>query len=345
VRVLRLIALLALWLSSRAARAQQEFIVADFAPGYYGRIRIEQPAEVFSPGWVAIYDKKTDRQILKVESEELALGLSEADSTATARPLPYREQSLIISQDFNFDGRPDLAIQDGQNSCYHGPSFQVFLATATGFRPDSAFTRLAQEYCGLFQVDAKSRKLSVSTKSGCCWHEYSEFVVRNGAPFLVKRVEDDLMGFPFGTSTEQTWNGQRMVTKTSRYLAADEGNTRTVCSFRLAENGKTVVLFTTDNVQLYYALLRKDETLEFAYPAASAEEPKPFVLRKSAAGISLRFSNGAAQYEIREAADGRMTVMARAGGKTLNLTGVARGRKGSLRPLLTAKLANVTGQP
>ncbi|OON67243.1 XAC2610-related protein [Hymenobacter sp. CRA2] len=336
---------LPLLFSALTAHAQEEFTVNDFSPSYYGKIHIEQPTEVFSPGWVAIYDKKTRKQVIKVESEELAVELHEGQPKSNVKQLPYGEQSVIISEDFNFDGRKDLAIEDGQNSCYHGPSFQVYLATATGFQLSEAFTRLAQEYCGMFQIDAKAKKLSVSTKSGCCWHEYSEFVVRAGAPFLVKRVEEDLMQFPFGINTEETWDGRRMVKKTTRFLATEGGNTQEVCSFPLVENGKTVVLLTTDNTQLYYVLLRKDETLEFVYPTDGTEEPQPFTLRKSAAGLSLRFSNGAAQYEIREAADGHMTVTARAGTKTLNLTAAAKGKKGSLQPLLTAKLENVTVQP
>jgi hypothetical protein len=51
------------------------------------------------------------------------------------------------------------------------------------------------------------------------------------------------------------------------------------------------------------------------------------------------------QHEIRETAAGKLTVTAQAGGKTLNLTGAATGRKGSLKPLLTTKLENLKVQP
>lgn len=325
-----------------AGRAQQQYTVDDFSPLYYAKIHVAQPQEVFSPGWIRIYDKKTGRELLKVESEELAVTLHEGQPKSNVQQLPYGEQSVIISEDFNFDGRPDLAIEDGQNSCYHGPSYQVFLATATGFRADSAFTRLAQEYCGMFRVDAERKRLSTMTKSGCCWHEYAEFAVRQNAPFLVRRTEESAEQFPFLTTTEETWNGKKLVRTVARRLALDE-DVHIICAFRTAENGKRVLLFSFGEA-LYYALLRPDETVEFSYPTPRTEEEQPFTLRKAGTGLSLHFENGPARYEIREAA-GKLTLTAQAGAKTLTLTSAATGRKGSLRPLLTTKLVNLAVQP
>lgn len=327
-----------------AARAQQEFRVDDFSPLYYAKIHLAQPQEVFSSGWISIHDRKTDRQLLKVTSEELAVELHEGQPKSNVQQLPYGEQSVIISADFNFDGRLDLAIEDGQNSCYHGPSYQVFLGTAAGLRPDSAFTRLAQEYCGMFRVDAKRRRLSTMTKSGCCWHEFSEFEVRQNAPFLVRRVEESAENYPFLTITEETWNGKKLVGTVKRRLALDDADVQLLCAFRLAENGKRVLLFSFNDA-LSYALLRPDETVEFSYPTPQAEAQPAFTLRQVGADLSLRFQNGTARYEIRETAAGQQTVTAQAGGKTLNLTGTAAGRKGSLKPLLTTKLENLAVQP
>lgn len=47
-------------------------------------------------------------------------------------------------EDFNFDGNKDFAIMDGQNSCYHGPSYRIYLAADKGFSFNEAFTRLAR---------------------------------------------------------------------------------------------------------------------------------------------------------------------------------------------------------
>jgi hypothetical protein len=66
-------ALLFLILTAAAvpAFAQKTFEVQDFSKDYFGKVYLETPSEVFSKGWVAIYDKKTKRQLIKVNSEEL----------------------------------------------------------------------------------------------------------------------------------------------------------------------------------------------------------------------------------------------------------------------------------
>jgi len=46
--------------------------------------------------------------------------------------------ALLIYEDFDFDGRRELAIMDGQNSCYHGPSFRIFLRRGRGFEESTS---------------------------------------------------------------------------------------------------------------------------------------------------------------------------------------------------------------
>ena len=304
---------IALWLGAAApAMAQQTYRVENFSPAYFGRIYIADTSSVFSPGWIAIYSRKTHRQVLRVESEELALNLHNGTALANIQELPYGEQSLIISKDFNFDGRPDLALQDGQNSCYHGPSFQVYLATATGFVHSAAFTRLAQEYCGLFQVDAKARRLRTMTKSGCCWHEYAEYTVRNNAPFQVHRVEEDMMQYPFGTTTEETWNGQRTVTRRSQIVDLTADNVRVLGTAPLLETQKRAVLLVTDSTTLHYVLLRPDNTVEFHYPGPGTDDA-PFELVDTPAGTTLQFTNRGAVYQFRETAAAPLVLEVQSG--------------------------------
>jgi hypothetical protein len=42
-------------------------------------------SEVFSKGWVAIYERKTNKQIIKVISEELALSLHDGKAFANIK--------------------------------------------------------------------------------------------------------------------------------------------------------------------------------------------------------------------------------------------------------------------
>lgn len=339
-RWLPALTLLLLVASPRRALAQQEYAVEDFSPTYAGKIYIADTAAVFSPGWVAIFSKQTQQQVLKVESEELALERHGGKALANVKQLPYGEQSLVISEDFNFDGRQDLAIEDGQNSCYHGPSFQIFLATATGFESSAAFTELAQDNCGMFQVDAKARRLNTMTKSGCCWHGFSEYVVKNNAPFEVKRLEDDLMHFPLRVQTESAWNGTRMVVHVTKSVDFDDNDATVLCSFRLAAHGQRAVLFTTEDV-LYCALSRQDNSLVRLFPDPMRNGPRQFTVRTAGAAHRLRFATGGAVYTVQQAADGRMSIRVQAGSKTRMLAGQSGSRTGSLRPLLFLKLENV----
>lgn len=332
--------LLVFLLSSLAARAQQQYTVADFSPLYVAKIYVAQPQDVFSPGWIAIHDKQSGRELLKVEAEKLGLRRG-GQPWPTTPQLAYAEQNIIISQDFNFDGRPDLAVEDGQNRSCRAPSYRVFLATAAGLRADSAFTRLTRRYCGMFYADAQNKRLvAMNSRGRGNWRERAEFVVRDNAPVLVKRVAEDFRAFPFAIDTIDTWNGQELTRKVDCYLAQE--HQWVVCSFPLVENSKRIVLLVAEK-RLYYALLRKDDTVELGYPTP-ADEAATFALRKLLGGLSLQFQRGANQYEIRETAAGTLTVTAQAGAKTRTLT-AATGKKGVLRPLLTAKLANLTVHP
>src|SRR5690348_15263881 len=82
--------------------AQTVFTVNGFSKDYYGKISISDTAKVSGKGWIAIYDKKTNRQIIKVVSDDLALSLHDGKAIANIKSLPYGEQSLIMYDDFNF---------------------------------------------------------------------------------------------------------------------------------------------------------------------------------------------------------------------------------------------------
>src|SRR5699024_635743 len=148
----------------------------------------------FSGGWVAVYDKKSGQQLLKIASEDLPADFVDDEVEANVHERPYGKQNVLIYEDFNFDGQKDLAISDGNHSCYGGPSYQIYLADAGGFSFSKSFTKLAQDYCGLFAVNEEDHTLSTMTKSGCCWHQYSVFSIKDNAPYLIKRKEIDARG-------------------------------------------------------------------------------------------------------------------------------------------------------
>lgn len=74
-------------------------------------------------------------RVLEINSDEFIYELDENFHVKTnVIELPYREQSILIHEDFNFDGIKDLATMDGQFSCYHGASFQIYLETKNGLK-------------------------------------------------------------------------------------------------------------------------------------------------------------------------------------------------------------------
>ncbi len=80
-------------LISKLVFSQKTFIVDNFSNSYYGKIFIADAKEVFSKGWVAIYDKKTKKELIKVKADELTYELHDRKVLANIKELPYGEQS------------------------------------------------------------------------------------------------------------------------------------------------------------------------------------------------------------------------------------------------------------
>jgi hypothetical protein len=318
--------------------AQTTFTVDNFSKDYYGEIFISDTSEVFSKGWIAIYGRKSKEQIINVNSEELALNLHDGKALVNIKELPYGEQSLIMYDDYNFDGVKDFAIEDGQNSCYHGPSFQIYLASNHGFVLSEDFTRLAQEYCGMFNVNFSEKRISTMTKSGCCWHQFSEFIVENNKPKAIKIIEDDQTDFPFDKYSEEIWNGKKMDKTSKRTIDLDEEGIKIVLSFKVDKNEKQIVLFNINNRTLNYALIGKDGSVEFSYPIESVYKNPDFKFDTKINTIT--FQNKDAIYKIYSDTNS-IGIEINLNSKMYNWTGNINTKKGDLKDLITAKLDNV----
>ena len=306
----------------------------DISDKYYGMVYVESPDEVFSPGWITINSVKTGKQLIRVESEELAVDYNDnGDVKINVKQLPYGEQSVIIYEDFNFDGIKDFAIEDGQNSCYHGPSFQIYLADGKGgFIHNSDFTDLAQSYCGMFNVDPENKRIYTMTKSGCCWHQFNEFEVVKNKPIALKIREEGFVtnGCFVETSISEKVNGI-MDTKVSYMLSED---TEEVFSFKIAKNGKKVLLFRCGE-DLRYTFLTAEDGIEFAYPAISDignNETYDFELRRNSLKPemeTLDFTNKGAKYHIYNEID-KVGIRVTVKGKIYDMKGDLTTRKGSI---------------
>lgn len=338
-KLMKTIATISLTILTTLTFAQKIFTVDNFAKEYYGKIQISDTSEVFSKGWIAIYERKTNNQIIKVMSDELALTLHDGKAFANIKSLPYGEQSLIMYDDFNFDGKKDFAICDGQNSSYHLPSFRIYLASEKGFLYSNEFTTLSQEYTGMFNIDAKAKRIYTMAKSGCCLHEFSEFMVVNNKPKAVKIVTDK-QDLPFNTTTEETWNGKKMVKKSIRTIDTDQEGIEVILSFNIPRNNKQVILYNINDRMLYYALVRKDSTVEFSYPIEAVYNSPDFQFDSTANKLSVTFRNKTATYNVYEQQN-EIGITIKQEGKTSNWVGDIDTRKGSLDRLRKVKLDNV----
>jgi hypothetical protein len=87
--------------------------------------------------------------------------------------LLYKKQGTVLFSDYNFDGVPDLALQNGTESGTGRVSYNIYLysPSAKKFVFNRKFSDLAgAPYFGIFSVDRKKKVLRTDQKSGCCMH-------------------------------------------------------------------------------------------------------------------------------------------------------------------------------
>ena len=250
---------------------------------------------------VQIYDKKTSKLILNVKTE-----ISE---------------SSIIYDDFNFDGKKDLAIYDGRNSCYGGPSYQVYLQKSRlKFQHNESLTRLAQEYCGFFTIDKKKKQLRTMTKSGAAWHQYNTYVIKNNVAKCIVSIEESFEGdkvhykkIIYDTNNKKT---------VSDYDELYTEDLKPIFSFKLDKKKKWIYLFSSahDEKKLVYAFVDKTNRIELMID-------KGFKTNFKEQEAELLFTNGATKYKIYEVIrNGKITAV----GVEVNIKGTVHDLKGTV---------------
>lgn len=130
-------------------------------------------------------------QHLPLNSVFLELG-STGKATTNLVEMYGENNSGLVIDDINFDGHDDIALRAGNEGAYGGPSYDVYLyqPASKRFRLNDALTQLGSENLGLFSVDPKRKTLTTFTKSGCCWHQSSEWKIENNQPVLIEEITD-----------------------------------------------------------------------------------------------------------------------------------------------------------
>jgi hypothetical protein len=188
--------LLTILLFSTCVAAQSKFEVKNASKLYDVRIEVEKCENQICEGKVAytLFKKNSNHpfQIVRLDDTSFMLGDNDKPSVNATRL--YDEQSAVSFADYNFDGVDDLALCDGQNGGYGMPSYQIYLFSgrANKFVHSEPFTELSQEgRLGMFEADAKRKRLRTLSKSGCCLHTTEEFTVVNNRPKKVLEIVED----------------------------------------------------------------------------------------------------------------------------------------------------------
>ncbi|WP_062788400.1 XAC2610-related protein [Aquitalea pelogenes] len=174
------------------------------------------------PAIINIIDQRSQQRIqqLRLDNVYMARGDNGKPLVNTARL--YDLQGVINAADFDFDGHADFAVQNGNDGPYGGPTYRVYLydTARQQFVLNDELSTLTEENLGLFQVDAKRKRLRTFAKSGCCYHETTDyqFDARHHLQVVERLIEDaqDPEGKQVRVTRETLVNG-RWKTSTRRY--------------------------------------------------------------------------------------------------------------------------------
>lgn len=331
--------LLALPLLSYPALAKT-YQIQDFSDDYHAVIKTTETGNNDSNSVIDIIDAKT-KQTLISQPANLDIGYELENSqgnqlgekiSANIISTPYGEHSVLIYDDFNFDGQKDIAMQDGRNGCYGGPSYQVYLKKDNTFVHSDSFTELAQGYCGFFGIDKDTQTLHTMTKSGAAWHENSVFKVIDNKPVVVHILETQFTSNDLVSITESTRvNGKMRIDNYKVLPPYDAQDDKSMFPFIYrfdVENGKKMVLSSTYKngaEQLYYAFTDKNDKVELYYDGKFVYDPSK---------KTLSFTNKPVVYQINERG-----IRVRLPDKTVLLKAQPKSKQGGLDNL--AQFENV----
>lgn len=186
--------LLFLLMLGSTVSAQKTFELKDASKYFDIKIVVESCEDGFCGGKASFsfYKKGRTAPYQVIEMDDTQIQLDENGNAQANVSMLYDNQSAVNVGDFNFDGMEDVAICDGANGSYGGPSYQVYLSSRSvgKFVFSRAFSDLGS-HLGMFEVDKEKKVLRIFDKSGCCWHVTEEYSVVKGRPVKIFIEEED----------------------------------------------------------------------------------------------------------------------------------------------------------
>ncbi|MGM8884814.1 XAC2610-related protein [Psychrobacter sp. 1U2] len=266
-------------LPALAQASNQHYQVQEFSDDYSASITAIEDEDSESNSIINVINAKTGQTLI---SQPASLDIEYELDNSKARQLGekisanianrhYGEHSVLIYDDFNFDDQKDLALRDGRNGCYGGPSYQVYLKEDNTFVHSDGFTELAQGYCGFFDIDKDSEILSTMSKSGAAWHQFKEFKVINDEPVVVRIIEEEWNNRSLLSITESKKINGKMKVENYEMLppyAEQAENPLPYIYMLIVDNNKKMVLdsqYKDGSEQLYYAFADEEGRIELLY--------------------------------------------------------------------------------
>ncbi len=162
------------------------------------------------PGIIGVFHKGAKTPVQLIPMDNIFLSFTKRGKPLANSAALYDYQGVINVGDFNFDGQEDFAIQNGNHGSYSGPSYDVYLSIRDSerFEFNRDFSELIDSTLGFFQFDAERKRLVTFGKSGCCYHETTEYEVVGNKPVPISRVIDQAKGDRSFTHEERWVNGK-----------------------------------------------------------------------------------------------------------------------------------------
>lgn len=217
--------LFAVLFSSFPAVAQFKFLANNCSSQYKAKIFVADCDHGLCSGksTIILYDKISNNELETFHSADLSFSLTEKQDARIGWLELGKYQSPLVFGDFNFDGFEDIAIRNGNTGTYMSPSYDIYLANANGkFIINKGLTKLASENMGMFEIDKKTKQLTIEQKDGCCFHKSISYLLdpKNNLTEVSSVIEDSSIRDIVTVITQKKVSG-RMIKTVQRFKTAD----------------------------------------------------------------------------------------------------------------------------
>lgn len=239
-----------LFLFTKAEKKTYNLSISD---NYNAKVIVDNPKHILPKGTLVISDNTTGKVLVNQKSTAFTL---DTDPDDDSTDLPYEMQKIIVFEDVNFDGIPDLIVQDGINIETSAPTYTIYLADGKGgFELNKDFTALAHDYYSLFSVEPVTKHLQTIKKEDDIIGSFYEFEVWKNKPRLIKQIVDKYdTEIPFQNQRTRTiWNedGTKITIQYSIASMINPG-VETMYSIYLKDSNEKVSLLKINDKDLYY---------------------------------------------------------------------------------------------